>query len=259
MKGIDIYPVAISLTGSPKTGEKYLFWKSNDDGGNQQMQELSNDAKLALGRAYDIIASHESELAPEFVAEFKKAIDSKQEVKVDLEAIAKDNTVSPQVLEIVKDLQTKLTTVSEKLDASETKNREIEKATIKKSYEAVAAELDLLPVDKTEVSDLLFTLKTEHGDSISGKVEEVLRKCHESIKASMPVKTEGADSGSDEVIVGSAQSYVAAVEAEIAKDNTSPTPQLKAVKAMGIVKSKDPDGYAAYNEAVKTGQMKNIV
>jgi len=259
-KCTDIYPIAISLTGVPKTGDKYLFRKSLDhDGGKTDMNSLSNDARLALQRAYDAIAPYKGELSDDFVASFEKSMEVKAEVPANVAELIKANSLSAEVVEIIKGMSTNVEELSKALKDERERNAAKAKELIKKSYDDLAEELSLLPVEKTELSDLMFVLRTEHGDAVTERVEQVVRKCHASIKEGMPQTATGVDVGTAGADSGSGEAYRDAVLARVAKDFGDKASKMDIVKTMNIVKSEDPEGYNDFNEKVKTGQIANII
>jgi len=262
-KCIDAYPNAVSFTGKPKTGDKYLFRKSNDTDGGNQMSDQTQETTLDVAGAYGMIASIKDSLPEDFdMNAFAKALDVEDdntEGKVQ-EIIKSSEGVDPKLVELVKSMSSKIDTLATQNDELKAENDATKKEEIKKSLDTVADSLELLPIKKDELSSLLYTLRVDHGDEIAEQVQEVFEKCHASLKEGIPLETAGVDTDNEEATEGgNAEAFAKAVEDAWKADTSEKSDTMKKVAAMELVKSQDEEGYKDFNDKVKAGEIKNIL
>lgn len=261
-KGIDIEPEAISLTGSPKTGKKLLFYKSHN-GGNS-MKTLSLDAQAAAKEAYEKIAPFKAQFSEDFVAQLEKSATGEDLTK-HTETIIKSFELPQEVkdtlntlVESQKALMKSNEDLAKKLEKTEEERTEDKKAELKKSCETAASELGSLPVEKSILGELMFELQDKFGKEIHDKVVDVFTKANKSIKEALPKEPKGTEKEGAPEGDGTADAFVKAVLAEVEKDTVSKDRTTKIIKAQTLVRKRDEKSYEAYNKAVLDKSIQRI-
>lgn len=265
LKGIDIFPKAMSFTNRPMTGEKYLLIKSND-GGNHRMSD-KDTKNSGVESTLDMVASLEN-LPEGFLEDFKKAYateTTKEETvatetaEVTVEDVIKSDTVDPEIRELIKGLSSKLEGTVLRLDEATNRNEETEKKILKKSCDDTAEVLEYLPYEKTEISDFLYSLKSSDSEFAEG-IQDILVKCNEVISKGITTEELGSDDATsdDDVSITDPEAFKSAAQEIIKANDSDVSIHRKITDAYKELRKSDPAAYLAYNDAVVNKEIEPI-